>query len=107
MLIASSVGCGWDYCGGGEGSGVIEDDAPAFWEFFEVEREDAGGVVGFAHEVEYTDYVGGIGAGEMNFEIGEGESAHGLAIGVGVLVAIEDCLPAAGYTVRAEKFGLL
>src|SRR5277367_4660469 len=39
---------GWDYCGGWEGGGVIEDDAPAFGEFSEVEREDAGGLVGFA-----------------------------------------------------------
>jgi len=43
------VGCGWDDCGGGwEGGGVIEDDAPAFGKFSEIEGEDAGGLVGFA-----------------------------------------------------------
>jgi hypothetical protein len=98
---------GWDYCGGGwEGGGVIEDDAPAFGEFSEVEREDAGGLVGFTDEVEFSYYVGGVGTGEMNFEIGEGERAHGFAIGVGVVVAIEDCLPAVGDAVGADKFGL-
>jgi hypothetical protein len=103
-----SVGRGRDDCGGGwEGGGVIQDDAPAFGKFSEVEGEDAGGLVGFADEVEFSYHVGGVGAGEMNLEIGEGECAHGFAIWIGVVVAIEDCLPAVGYAVRAEKFCLL
>ena len=103
----SSVGRGWDDCGGWEGGGVIEDDAPAFGEFSEVQGEDAGGLVGFTDQVEFSNYVSGIGAGEVNFQIGEGDGAHGFAIGIGVVVAIEDCLPAVGDAVRAEKFCLL
>jgi hypothetical protein len=98
----------WDDCGGGwEGGGVIQDDAPAFGKFSEVEREDAGGLVGFTDKVEFSYYVGGVGAGEMNFQIGEGECAHGFAIRIGVVIAIEDCLPAASDAARAEKFGFL
>ena len=93
--------------GGREGGGVVEDDAPAFGEFSEVEGEDAGGLVGFADQVEFSNYVGGVGAGEVNFEIGEGDGAHGFAIGIGTVVAIEDCLPAVCDAIRAEKFCLL
>ena len=101
-LRGGSVRCGWDYCGGGwENGGVIEDDAPAFWKFSEVRGEDTGGLVGLADEVEFSYCVGGIGAGEVNFQIGEGEGAHGFAIWIGVVVAVEDCLPAVGDAVGA------
>src|ERR1700722_10276089 len=98
---------GWDDGGGGECCGVIEDDAPAFREFFEVEGEDAGGVVGFAHEVENTDYVGGIGAGEMNLQIGKRQCAHDCAVWIGVMVTIEYGLPASHDATGADEFGLL
>jgi len=98
---------GWDYGGGGECCGVIQDDAPAFGEFAEVEGEDAGGLVSFADQVEFADNVGGVGAGEVDFEIGKADGAHGFAIGVGVVVTVEDGLPAVGDAAGAEKFGLL
>ena len=98
---------GWDNCGGWEGGGVIQDDAPAFGEFSEVQGEDAGGLVGFADEVEFSYYVGGVGAGQVNFQIGEGDGAHGFSIRIGAVVTVEDCLPAMGDAARAEKFCLL
>jgi hypothetical protein len=55
-----SVAGGWDDGGGGECCGVIEDDAPAFGEFAEVEGEDAGGLVGFTDEMKFSDDVGGV-----------------------------------------------
>ena len=48
MLITSSVRRGWDDGCGWEGGGVIQDYAPAFGKFSEVQGEDAGGLVGFA-----------------------------------------------------------
>jgi len=102
-----SVGGGWDDGGSGECCGVIEDDAPAFGKFSEVQGEDAGGLVGFADQVEFSYYVGGVGAGEVNFKIGERDGAHGFAIGIGVVVAIEHRLPAVRDAVGAEEFGLL
>jgi len=107
MLIASSVRRGWNDGGGWEGGGVIQDYAPAFGKFSEVQGEDAGGLVGFTDQVEFSNYIGGIGAGEVNFQIGEGDGAHGFAIGIGAVVAIEDRLPAVGDAVGAEKFRLL
>lgn len=86
--------------------GVVDDDAPAFGSFFHDEGEDAIGVAaGFfgAFEVVFAEGDGEVLVERMDFEVGEGEGAHGGAVGVIAVVAVKEAGEAAVDLAREEE----
>src|ERR1019366_6081110 len=78
------------------GGRVVGEDLPAGRRAADEEREQAVGLVRRAGELPVAKYEGGIGGELGDRELAERERAHGGAVRIALLVALEGGLPAVG-----------
>src|SRR5262245_41323343 len=81
---------------GRSGGGVVVDDAPAFGQLLQDQREQPAGVLALERQLPAAADQGIIAAERLDLQLAEGELAHFAAVGLVTLaVAVECGLPAA------------